>query len=131
MDSTTLAELARLVTDFRDARDWRQFHSLRNLLVSLNLEAAELLELAQWRSDEEIEAMAADPVQRDALCDELGDVFAYLLLIADRAGVDLAAALRTKMAKNELKYPVHLARGSREKYDRLKATGRDTSGDTE
>ena len=53
MDRTSLAELTALVTRFRDQRDWSQFHSLRNLIVSLNLEAAELLELIQWKSDHE------------------------------------------------------------------------------
>jgi NTP pyrophosphatase (non-canonical NTP hydrolase) len=112
-----LAELSRLVTAFRDARDWAQFHSLRSLIVSLNLEAGELLELTQWKSDAEIEALPADLHGREALEDECADVLMYLLLIADRAGIDLEAATRAKLVKNEAKYPVERFRGSSRKYD--------------
>ncbi len=111
--------LTAALRQFRDERDWRQFHSLRNLIVSLNLEAAELLELTQWKSDAEIDALPADPQTGEALRDECADILLYLLLIADTAGIDLAAAARAKLAKNALKYPVHKARGSRAKYTEL------------
>ena len=101
--------LTAAVLEFRDARDWRQFHSLRNLITSLNLEAAELLELTQWKSDAEVEA----------LHDECADILLYLLLIAETAGIDLAAVTRAKLAKNAEKYPVDKARGSRAKYTEL------------
>lgn len=104
---------------FRDARDWRQFHSLRNLIVSLNLEAGELLELTQWRHDDEIEALPADDRAAEALRDECADILLYLLLIADKAGIDLLAAARAKLVKNGEKYPVDKARGSRAKYTEL------------
>ena len=111
--------LTAAILEFRDARDWRQFHSLRSLIVSLNLEAAELLELTQWKSDAEIEALPAEPASREALRDECADVLLYLLLIADAAGIDLAAAARAKLAKNAQKYPVDKAFGSRAKYSEL------------
>ena len=111
--------LTAAILEFRDARDWRQFHSLRSLIVSLNLEAAELLELTQWKSDAEIEALPAAPASREALRDECADVLLYLLLIADTAGIDLAAAARAKLAKNAEKYPVDKAFGSRAKYSEL------------
>lgn len=112
-----LDELTRLVLAFRDERDWSQFHSLRKLIVSLNLEAGELLELTQWKSDDEIAALPLDLYGREALEDECADVLLYLLLIADRAGIDLEAAARTKLVKNAAKYPVDRFRGSRRKYD--------------
>ena len=112
-----LDELTRLVMAFRDARDWSQFHSLRNLIVSLNLEAGELLELTQWKSDEEIADLPSDFHGREALEDECADVLLYLLLIAERAGIDLDAATRAKLAKNEAKYPVEHFRGSSRKYN--------------
>ncbi len=111
--------LTAAVLEFRDARDWRQFHSLRNLITSLNLEAAELLELTQWKSDAEVEALPADPLIREALHDECADILLYLLLIAETAGIDLAAVTRAKLAKNAEKYPVDKARGSRAKYTEL------------
>lgn len=104
---------------FRDERDWKQFHSLRNLIVSLNLESAELLELMQWKSDAEVAALPDDAAGREALADECADVFLYLLLIADAAGIDLLDAAQRKLEKNGEKYPVHKAFGSRAKYDRL------------
>ncbi|MDR1994533.1 nucleotide pyrophosphohydrolase [Azonexus sp.] len=117
-----MSDLHALTTEllaFRDARDWRQFHSLRNLIVSLNLEAAELLELTQWKSDAEIAALPVDTAGAGALRDECADILLYLLLIADVAGIDLLAAARAKLGKNEEKYPVAKARGSRAKYTEL------------
>ena len=73
-----LIELTRLIAAFRDARDWSQFHSLRNLIVSLNLEAGELLELTQWKTDEEIAELPAGLHDREALEDECADVLLYL-----------------------------------------------------
>ncbi|MCL2524225.1 MAG: nucleotide pyrophosphohydrolase [Betaproteobacteria bacterium] len=117
-----MSDLHALTTDllaFRDARDWRQFHSLRNLIVSLNLEAAELLELTQWKSDAEIAALPVEAAGGKALRDECADILLYLLLIADAAGIDLLAAARDKLAENGEKYPVDKARGSRAKYTEL------------
>ena len=111
--------LTAAILEFRNARDWRQFHSLRNLIVSLNLEAGELLELTQWKNDAEIDALPADEKSAEALRDECADILLYLLLIADKAGIDLAAAAREKLAKNAAKYPVDKAYGSRAKYTEL------------
>ena len=114
--TSDLQALTAALLQFRDERDWARFHSLRNLIVSLNLEAAELLELTQWQTDDEIEAIPADPQRREALADECADVLLYLLLVAERAGIDLAAAAEAKLTKNARKYPVEQARGSRTKY---------------
>jgi NTP pyrophosphatase (non-canonical NTP hydrolase) len=115
----TLEELTRRLIAFRDDRDWRQFHSLKNLILSLNLEAAELLELTQWKGDEEVEAAAEDPAFRQSLSEECADVLVHLLLIAERAGIDLPAAAARKIEINEAKYPVEKARGNARKYTRL------------
>lgn len=122
MSSDRISELSREILAFRDERDWAQFHSLRKLIGSLNLEAAELLEHTQWLDDDEIDALPADAASRQALADECADVLMYLLLIADRAGIDLAQAMREKLARNAQRYPVELARGSREKYTRLRTS---------
>lgn len=119
MNRTALEDLAVRVRAFRDARDWKQFHTLRHLIVSLNLEASELLELTQWKDDAQVDAMLRDPQGAEALRDECADVLMYLLLVADTAGIDLAAAVRDKLAKNERKYPVEKSRGVATKYDRL------------
>ncbi|MDA0189856.1 MAG: nucleotide pyrophosphohydrolase [Proteobacteria bacterium] len=114
-----LRELTAELLRFRDERDWAQFHTLRNLIVSLNLEAAELLELTQWKSDAEVATLPADAAGREALADECADVLLYLLLVAERAGIDLEAAARAKLLKNARKYPVDKARGSSRKYTQL------------
>lgn len=114
-----LASLQAAVLAFRDERNWKQFHSLRNLIVSLNLEAGELLELTQWKSDAEIAALPLEAKTREALSDECADIFLYLLLISEAAGIDLAAAAREKLVKNAAKYPVAKAYGSRAKYSEL------------
>lgn len=111
-----LSALTAQLIDFREQRNWAQFHSLRNLIVSLNLEAAELLELTQWKSDAEVAALSASAATREALRDECADVLLYLLLIAERAGIDLEAAAHAKLLKNAAKYPIESSYGSSRKY---------------
>lgn len=114
-----LPELTEALRRFRDERNWAQFHTLRNLIVSLNLEAAELLELTQWKSDQEMAALSASPQAQEALRDECADVLLYLLLIADQAGIDLIDAARRKLEKNAAKYPIEKSYGSSKKYTQL------------
>ncbi len=114
-----LGELTQRLLAFRDERDWRQFHTLKNLMLSLSLEASELLELAQWRSDRELDQLAADADFRARLGEECADVLLYLLLVCERAGIDLAAAAHAKIDRNAEKYPADKARGRADKYTEL------------
>jgi len=118
-DRPSLEELTRRLLEFRDARDWRQFHSLKDLIVSLNLEASELLELTQWKSEASFECDAGSEDMRRRLAEECADVLLYLLLVAERTGIDIQAAAAQKIAANEVKYPVSKARGTAAKYTRL------------
>jgi len=118
-DRLSLDELTQRLLRFRDERDWRQFHSLKDLILSLNLEASELLELAQWKKEAVFEAEAADGVMHQRLQEECADVLLYLLLIAERAGIDLQLAAAEKIVANDLKYPVEKSRGSAIKYTKL------------
>lgn len=102
----SLDDLTRQLLDFCDARDWRQFHSLKDLILSLNLEAGELLELTQWKSEAAFEKDAAGAKTRRRLEEECADVLLYLLLIAERAGIDLQTAAAQKMVANDKKYPM-------------------------
>lgn len=111
--------LRKALLAFRDERDWAQFHTLRNLIVSLNLEAGELLELTQWKRDDEVAVLARDEQGRGALAEECADVLLYLILIADAAGIDLIAAAERKLARNAERYPVEKSRGRSTKYDQL------------
>ncbi|HYD94378.1 MAG TPA: nucleotide pyrophosphohydrolase [Noviherbaspirillum sp.] len=123
-----LDTIRTLLFQFRDERNWRQFHTLKNLIISLNLEAAELLELTQWKGDDELAALTADGAFREALRDECADVLLYLLLVADAGGIDLLDAARAKIAKNAARYPVQQAFGSAKKYTELKQAARDKDG---
>lgn len=105
---------------FRDERNWSQFHNPKDLALSLTLEAAELLELFQWKSSEE-----ASEVNREKMKEELADVLMYSILFADRMGFDLEEIVLSKLEKNGKKYPVELARDSKEKYDALKRAHRE------
>ena len=115
----SLRQLTDELLRFRDERNWAQFHTLRNLIVSLNLEAGELLELTQWKDDAAINATLVEPGFQEALRDECADVLLYLLLIANRAGIDLEQAAFEKLRKNAAKYPVDKSYGSSRKYTDL------------
>lgn len=117
---TDLDDLTRRLIEFRDARDWRQFHSMKNLILSAGLEAAEITELTQWKDDAAVEQAAlGDAEFRARLAEECADVFLYLLLICERAGIDLTEAAIAKIALNEKKYPVEKAKGNAKKYTEL------------
>ena len=108
-------ETIRRVVNFRDARNWRQFHTPKDLAISMNLEAAELLELFQW-SGTDLECAE----KREKLREELADVLSYCILMADVCGFDLDEIMNEKVSKNEAKYPVEKARGNAAKYTELK-----------
>lgn len=110
-------DLTRRVVEFRDARDWKQYHSPRNLAASVSIEAGELLELFQWSSDETIEGDVV--ARRDDIARELADIVIYCVLMAHETGVDLETAIDAKLAENDAKYPEEKARGSRAKYTEL------------
>ena len=118
-NAPTLAELTEQLVQFRDARDWRQFHSLKDLILSLNLEASELLELSQWKPEADFEAEAASEPMLQRLNEECADVLLYLLLIAERTGIDLQKAAADKIKANDLKYPVEKSHGKSTKYTQL------------
>ena len=112
-----LEDITRRIVEFRDARDWKQFHSPKNLAASISIEASELLETLQWSSDETI---AADVVKRRADIEaELADVMVYCLLLAHDLEIDPAKAILAKLEENERKYPADRARGRSDKYTHL------------
>lgn len=107
------------IVAFRDARDWSQFHTLKNLAASLSIEAAELLELTQWKSEEELELALRDEDFCSKLSDETADVLIYVLLICKKAGIDPLDAARQKLVRNEKRYPLDKSRGSSKKYTEI------------
>jgi dCTP diphosphatase len=103
--TTTITELRNLVADFVRERDWNQFHSPKNLSMSLAIEAAELMEHFQWISIDESRAITQDPRKVEAVAEELADVVSYALALANELGIDVSAAMQRKMIKNAQKYP--------------------------
>jgi dCTP diphosphatase len=113
----SLAELQEQIVAFREARDWKQFHNPKDLSISLVLEAAEVLEHFQWKNTEEMQSHII--TNKEAVSEELADVFYWLLLIAHDLNIDLTQASLAKMKKNALKYPISKSKGNHKKYTEL------------
>jgi NTP pyrophosphatase (non-canonical NTP hydrolase) len=109
-----LKEITQLLVNFRNERDWEQFHDAKNLAIALAIESAELNELFLWKTPE-----ACDEVDRERISDELADVFVYALLLAERYNFDIREIILNKMKKNAEKYPVSKAKGNAKKYNEL------------
>lgn len=107
-------ELEKKINEFRDERDWRQFHNEKDLAISISLEAAELLELFQWNSSEE-----TTQTKRNELEDELADIMIYSMMLASNLNLDVEEIILNKLKKNNEKYPVEKSRGNKEKYTDL------------
>ncbi len=107
-----MKELKSSIKDFIRARDWEQYHAPKNLAMALSVEAAEIVEIFQWKK-------AADPLtpaEVEHLRQEIGDVLVYLLELADKFDIDILQAAKAKMVFNEKKYPVEKVKGKSEKY---------------
>ena len=109
-----IAELTERLRAFRQMRDWDQFHHPKDIAVSIVLEACELLEHFQWKTNEQAEEYIR--LNREEIGDEAADVLIYLIQFCDRAGIDLAAAVQRKIEKNEKNYPADRVKGSAKKY---------------
>lgn len=117
--SDSLHDLMASVLRFRDSRDWKQFHTPRQLAAAIAIEAAELQETMLWKTDAEVANALLKPEMREQIAHEVADVLIYALLMADAVGVDAAESIRAKIALNGVKYPVDKARGNPTKYTDL------------
>jgi NTP pyrophosphatase (non-canonical NTP hydrolase) len=117
MAQANLKDLTELVLAFREERDWKQFHNPKDMALSLSLEAAELMELMQWRNGAQLDAHLQENKTR--VGEELADVLGWILLLANDQGIDLAEAFAKKIELNKQKYPVEKAKGSAKKYTEL------------
>ena len=106
----SLEQLRRRVADFAAERDWEQFHSPKNLSMALIAEAAELVEHFQWLTEGQSRTLPAS--KRRAVADELADVLIYLVRTADALDIDLIAAAKSKIARNEQRYPTDQVKGN-------------------
>lgn len=106
-----ISELTKKLIKFRDERDWQQFHNSKDLALAISIESAELLELFLWKRPEE--------VNEQKLQDELADIIAYCLLLAEKHKLSIHEIVEAKILKNETNYPVEKARGKATKYTDL------------
>jgi len=116
---TTFKELQGKLLTFRDARDWKQFHTPRQLAAALAIEAGELQQAMLWKTDAEVEEGLAEGTLKSTLGDEIADVLSFALLLAHDLGLDPAELIAAKIQKNEERYPVEKSRGCSTKYDKL------------
>jgi NTP pyrophosphatase (non-canonical NTP hydrolase) len=106
-----MKKLIEALIKFRDERNWDQFHNPKDLAIALNIETSELLELFLWKKADE-----ADP---EKVREELADIFAYALLIANKYNLDIEEIVLEKIQKNAVKYPVSKSKDSAKKYNEL------------
>jgi NTP pyrophosphatase (non-canonical NTP hydrolase) len=99
------------LVDFRNQRDWEQFHNPKDLALAINIEAGELLELFLWKN--------ANDANKDKIKEELADVFAYAFLLAEKYQFDVKEIVLDKIQRNAEKYPVEKAKGTAKKYNEL------------
>lgn len=114
---TELELLREHLRNFARDREWEQFHSPKNLAMALSVEAAELVEVFQWLTEDQSRNL--DGAARERADEEIADVLLYLVRLADQLGIDPLAAAQRKLEKNARKYPADKARGNARKYDEL------------
>jgi NTP pyrophosphatase (non-canonical NTP hydrolase) len=112
-----LKEIMKRILDFRDKRDWQQFHDPKNLAEAISIEAAELQEVFLWSDVTESRKIATEKKQE--ISGELADIFIFSLLFAHETGIDMETAIREKIKLNDKKYPVEKSKGSSKKYKEL------------
>jgi NTP pyrophosphatase (non-canonical NTP hydrolase) len=125
----TFRSLQQALAEFAAEREWEQFHTPKNLAMALAGESGELLEIFQWLTPEQSAQVMQDADRAVQVREEMADVLAYLLRLADVLDVDLERALAEKIEKNRRRYPVDLARGRADKYTQLGEDLRDTDRD--
>jgi NTP pyrophosphatase (non-canonical NTP hydrolase) len=113
-----LPGIRKKIRTFAEKRDWEQFHSPKNLTMGLAAEAAELLEIFQWLTEEQSKDIVKNEEEMARVREEVADVFIYLVRLSDKLGIDIEKEVRKKMKVNEKKYPVNLSRGNATKYSR-------------
>lgn len=114
---SNIDKLKEKLVQFRDERDWKQFHNPKDLAQAISIEASELQEHFLWISQEKSHKVVEE--NKEVIADEMADIFAYLLSLSDIAGIDLEEALLNKLEKNNKKYPIEKAKGKTTKYNKL------------
>lgn len=109
-----ITEISKQIIEFREQRNWEQFHKIKDLLLGLDIEVSELMELFLWKSEDEI-----DRISKEQIKHEIADIFIYLTYIAEKFEINLEEAVLEKILLNGQKYPVSKSFGSHKKYNEL------------
>lgn len=120
MSTLNVKEIQVLLEDFAKQRNWEQFHNIKNLVMALSVESSELVELFQWLTPEQSDSIKQRPKEYEKVEEEVADIFAYLLRVCDKLDIDIESAIKAKLQKNALKYPVDKSYGIAKKYNELK-----------
>lgn len=112
-----IKDLSKQIRDFCNERNWEQFHNLKDLSISLVLEASEVMEHFQWKNNQEIEEYIK--TNKEEIGHELADVFYWVLLMSNYLGLDLVESFKKKMIKNAEKYPIEKSKNKHIKYNKL------------
>ena len=115
-ENTNIEDLKQTIKSFCEQRNWDQFHNPKDLAIGIITEAAELLEIFRFKSENEITGMLQNPDKREQIAEELVDIFYFVLRFSQKYEISLSEELRKKMKKNEMKYPLEKAKGSNKKY---------------
>jgi len=114
--SMDIKDLQKKVIEFRDRRDWAKYHNPKDLAISLSLETAELLEIFQWKSLDEVDALKANEMSLQQIEEEIGDILIYSLTLAYEYNLDPSEIILNKLYVNEKRYPADKVRGKSKKY---------------
>jgi dCTP diphosphatase len=119
--TSDMGDLQQELREFAAEREWERFHSPKNLAMALACEAGEVLEHFQWLSEVESETLSEQV--KEAVSEELADVYLYLIRLADRLSINLTSAAHKKIAVNAKKYPIEQAKGNANKYTTFRTDG--------
>ncbi len=118
-NTTTISDIQKTIMAFVDARDWRQFHSLKNLAMAVGSETGELMAHFRWHTDQESNETMNDPDKRNEITSEVADIAMLLFEFAHAADIDITKAINDKLKLNESRYPVDKAKGCNKKYNEI------------
>jgi dCTP diphosphatase len=117
MKNINVESINEKIKKFTQDREWEQFHSIKNLVMALNVESSELLEIFQWMKEEDSNLVSENENLKEKIGDEIADIFMYLLSIANKSKIDIEEVVLNKLNKNAIKYPVDKAKGNSKKYN--------------
>jgi len=116
---SNLKELKEFYRNFTKVREWDKYHTPKDLSIAISIEAGELQEHFLWKSNDDVKEMLQNPTKKEKVVEELADVFAYVIRMADILDIDIIKSFYEKMEKNHKKYPIDKIKGNFKKYNEI------------